>query len=198
MKGNPLVHFEKWFDAAVAAGEKHPDAMALATCSRKGIPSVRIVLYKGLSKGRSKGAFRLFTNYESRKGKELLSNPHAALTFHWKQLDRQIRIEGSVRKMSRAESEEYFHSRPRLSQIGAWASQQSRPIASREILIERVRHYELLFKDKPVALPPHWGGFLLVPSRIEFWQEGEFRLHDRFVFSRKKASSSWTVERLSP
>jgi pyridoxamine 5'-phosphate oxidase len=191
---NPLVQFESWYSEAIASGEKHPDAMTLATATRKGAPSARIVLYKGLSKG----AFRLFTNYESRKGRELIENPRAALTFHWKALDRQVRIEGRIRTMSKAESKRYFHSRPRPSQIGAWASRQSQPIASRELLMERVRHYELMFEGREVPLPPHWGGFLLLPERIEFWKDGEFRLHDRFLFERARGSRSWKSCRLSP
>ncbi len=195
---NPLKEFEAWFDAAVQSGEKHPDAMTLATCTRQGMPSARVVLYKGLAKG----GFRIFTNYESRKGRELISNPRAALTFHWKKLDRQIRVEGRILKLSRTESARYFHSRPRTSQLGAWASMQSRPIASRDALLGRLRHYELLFKETEVPLPDHWGGFLLIPSRIEFWIDGEFRLHDRFEYVRSLPArgrpGTWKRARLSP
>lgn len=189
---NPLREFEKWFQLAVKTGEKHPDAVTLASCSRLGAPSCRVVLYKGLSKG----CFRIFTNYESRKGRELLENPKAALCFHWKTLDRQLRIEGRVKRMGRAEAETYFHSRPRISQLGAWASQQSSVIPSREALLARLKHYELYFEGKAVPLPEHWGGFLLMPERMEFWIDGEFRLHDRFEYLKRRGR--WARVRLSP
>jgi pyridoxamine 5'-phosphate oxidase len=195
---NPLMEFQKWFEMAVKAGEKHPDAMTLATSSTLGRPSARIVLYKGLSHG----AFRIFTNLESRKALELSSNPYAALGFHWKVLDRQLRVEGRIHPMSRVEAKKYFHSRPRTSQLGAWASKQSTVIASRETLLARLQHYELLFQGRDVPLPEHWGGFLLVPESIEFWIDGEFRLHDRFLYTRRMTKTgragSWARTRLSP
>ncbi len=198
LQRNPLAEFETWFDLAVKSGEKHPDAMTLATCTKGAVPSARVVLYKGLSKG----AFRIFTNLESRKARELISNPRAALAFHWKQLDRQVRIEGRILSMPRKEAEKYFHSRPRTSQLGAWASKQSTVIPNREALIGRLRHYEMLFEGREVELPKHWGGFLLVPERIEFWIDGEFRLHDRFEYTRKVPArgkpGAWKRVRLSP
>jgi len=198
LQRNPLAEFENWFGLAVKSGEKHPDAMTLATCTRRGVPSARVVLYKGLSKG----AFRIFTNLESRKARELAANPRAALAFHWKAIDRQVRIEGRILPMPRREVENYFHSRPRMSQLGAWASKQSAVIPSREALLGRLRHYELLFEGREVPLPGHWGGFLLVPERIEFWIDGEFRLHDRFEYSRtlpaRGRPGAWKRVRLSP
>jgi len=194
MRGNPIRHFESWFRAAQRAGEKHPDAMTLATASKKGAPSARIVLYKGISEGR----FKIFTNFESRKGKELRSNPRAALCFHWKALDRQVRIEGRIRVMPRQDAVKYFHSRPRQSQIGAWASHQSQVIPSRRYLLQRARHFEKQFEGQAIPMPSYWGGFLLVPERIEFWVDGKFRLHDRFVFEKTGRSPEWKVRRLSP
>lgn len=191
---NPLKQIELWYREAVASGEKHPDAMALATCTSKGVPSVRMVLYKGMSKG----GIQLFTNFDSRKGQELISNPVAALSFHWKTLDRQLRVEGRIRPMTRQESAAYFKSRARMSQIGAWASRQSEPLASRDVLMGRVRHYEMLFQGQDVPLPPHWGGFRLIPEKVEFWADGEFRLHDRFLYSKSKKTARWSRHRLFP
>ncbi len=194
LHSNPLKQIETWYQEAIESGEKHPDAMTLATCTPKGVPSARIVLYKGISKG----GIQLFTNFDSRKGREMISNPRAALAFHWKQLDRQMRIEGAIRPMTRQESERYFKSRPRMSQIGAWASRQSEPLASRDVLMGRVRHYEILFQGQDVPLPPHWGGFRLVPEKIEFWSDGQYRLHDRFVYSKSRKTGRWTRIRLFP
>ncbi|MEN9723655.1 MAG: pyridoxine-5-phosphate oxidase [Pseudomonadota bacterium] len=195
---NPLKEFEAWFAAAQKSGELTPDAMTLSTCSRDGRPSARVVLYKGLSRG----AFRIFTNLESRKGRELKANPFAALTFHWRTLARQVRIEGKIVPMPRAQAEKYFHSRPRNSQLGAWASKQSTPIASRDFLMKRLAHYDALFQNKTIPLPEHWGGFLLQPDRLEFWIDGEFRLHDRFEFVRRLNArgtlQGWMRQRLSP
>lgn len=194
MRGNPIRHFESWFRAAQRAGEKHPDAMTLATATKSGVPSARVVLYKGISGGN----FKIFTNAQSRKGQELRSNPRAALCFHWKTLDKQVRIEGKIRPMPRKEAEKYFHSRPRQSQIGAWASHQSQTIPSRKHLLQRAKLFEKKFEGQIIPMPPYWGGFLLVPERIEFWIDGKFRLHDRFLFERKRGSSQWKVSRLSP
>lgn len=194
MRGNPIRHFESWFRAAQRAGEKHPDAMTLATATKSGVPSARVVLYKGISGGN----FKIFTNAQSRKGQELRSNPRAALCFHWKTLDKQVRIEGKIRPMPRKEAEKYFHSRPRQSQIGAWASHQSQTIPSRKHLLQRAKLFEKKFEGQSIPMPPYWGGFLLVPERIEFWIDGKFRLHDRFLFERKRGSSQWKVSRLSP
>jgi pyridoxamine 5'-phosphate oxidase len=198
LQRNPVAEFEKWFDLAVKSGEKLPDAMILATCTKSGHPSARAVLYKGISKG----AFRIFTNLQSRKARELISNPRAALAFHWKVLDRQVRVEGRIQPMPRNQVEKYFHSRPRTSQLGAWASKQSSVIPSRDALLGRLKHYEMMFEGREVPLPDHWGGFLLVPERIEFWIDAEFRLHDRFEYSRKLPlrgkPGAWKRARLSP
>ncbi|NDD90671.1 pyridoxamine 5'-phosphate oxidase [bacterium] len=195
---NPLTEFKKWFSLIEKSGDDQPEAMTLATATRKGIPSARVVLYKGVSPA----GFRIFTNLESRKGRELRANPRAALVFHSKKLNRQIRIEGQVRPMPRAAVAKYFQTRPRMSQLGAWASKQSATIPNREALIHRLHHYEHLFSGKKVSLPDHWGGFLLVPERMEFWIEGEFRLHDRFEYSRTISKSGkpgpWQRVRLSP
>jgi pyridoxamine 5'-phosphate oxidase len=194
---DPFENFERWMGEAQAAKLPEPTAMTLATASRTGRPSARIVLYKGLSQQSGKG-FRLFTNYESRKSGDLNDNSYAALVFFWAPLNRQIRVEGQVEKLNDAESDLYFQSRPRGSRIGAWASPQSQKIKSREELLERVRKVEERFQNEEmIPRPPNWGGWLLVPERIEFWQAGEFRLHDRFVFEREKAGG-WSVSRLSP
>ncbi|MBU6374714.1 MAG: pyridoxamine 5'-phosphate oxidase [Bdellovibrionales bacterium] len=195
---NPLTEFKKWFSLFVKSGEDQPEAMTLATATLRGFPSARVVLYKGVSPA----GFRIFTNLDSRKGRELRSNPRAALVFHSKKLNRQIRVEGIVRPMTRSAVAKYFQTRPRMSQLGAWASKQSSAIANRDALIHRLRHYEQLFSGKKVALPDHWGGFLLVPERLEFWIEGEFRLHDRFEYTRTLSKTGkpgpWTRVRLSP
>ena len=191
---DPIRQFAAWYDAAVAAGVPEPEAMTLSTASPDGRPSARIVLLRGFD---ARG-FCFFTNYTSRKGRELAANPHAALTFHWADLERQIRIEGRVERTTAAESDEYFRSRPSTSRIGAWSSPQSEVIAGRAAL-------ETLFAtfreehpdDAAIPRPPHWGGFRLVPERIEFWQGRPSRLHDRLVF-RREASGGWTLERLAP
>jgi pyridoxamine 5'-phosphate oxidase len=186
---DPLAQFGRWFDDAHAAGVYEPEAVALATASAAGAPSARMVLMKGFDER----GFRFFTNYESRKGAELAENPRAALLFHWKELARQVRIEGDVERLPPAESAEYFASRAPESRISAVASPQSRVIASREELERRVR--ELSGGDP--ALPPHWGGFLLVPRVYELWQRGEHRLHDRLRY-RRPEGGGWVVDRLAP
>jgi pyridoxamine 5'-phosphate oxidase len=186
---DPLAQFGRWFDDAHAAGVYEPEAVALATASAAGAPSARMVLMKGFDER----GFRFFTNYESRKGAELAENPRAALLFHWKELARQVRIEGDVERLPPAESAEYFASRAPESRISAVASPQSRVIASREELERRVR--ELSGGDP--ALPPHWGGFLLVPRVYELWQRGEHRLHDRLRY-RRSEGGGWVLDRLAP
>lgn len=191
---DPIRQFAAWYDAAVAAGIPEPEAMTLSTATPDGRPSARIVLLRGFD---ARG-FCFFTNYTSRKGRELTANPHAALTFHWTDLERQIRIEGRVERTSAAESDEYFRSRPSTSRIGAWSSPQSEVIADRsalETLFDRFRaeHPD----DTAIPRPLHWGGFRLVPERIEFWQGRPSRLHDRLVF-RRDAADTWTLERLAP
>lgn len=167
-------------------------ACVLATADARGRPSARAVLVKEVDPT----GFFLYTNDESRKARELAENPWGALCFHWPTEQVQFRIEGPVEKVSPERSDAYFQARPRVSQIGAWASAQSRPIASRDVLMERVRALEAQFAGGPVPRPPHWGGYRVVPATIEIWVEGEFRLHDRFLYQR--AVDSWNVTRLSP
>lgn len=190
---NPFQQFHDWFkEAELKAGMANPNAMALATVGADGHPSVRMVLLKGVTSD----GFLFFTNYESRKGKELEAHPFASLCFHWDNLDRQVRIEGAVERVAPAESDAYFHSRPRASQIGAWASKQSQEISSREELEKRVLDAEGKFRGQEIPRPPHWGGFLLRPERVEFWVGQPSRLHDRFLYVRE--GNLWKISRLSP
>jgi pyridoxamine 5'-phosphate oxidase len=190
---NPFEQFHHWFkEAEVKSAMKFPNSMSLATVDATGRPSVRIVLLKGASEN----GFVFFSNYESRKGAELEFNPQASLCFFWDSLGRQVRIEGLVEKISTKESEEYFHSRPRESQIGAWASKQSRPIESRKKLEEEFQRLSKEFYGKEIPMPEFWGGYRMVPEKLEFWQLGEHRLHDRFVYFRE--GEKWKIERLSP
>jgi pyridoxamine 5'-phosphate oxidase len=186
------IEFYKFLKVLGGAKPIDPNAMALATVDANGFPSVRTVLLKGVDER----GFIFFTNYESRKGHELTTNPRAALVFYWRELERQVSISGMVEKVSREESEKYFVSRPRGSQIGAWASQQSAPIPDREFLEKRWAEMEAKF-PADVSTPPFWGGYVLRPARIEFWQGGASRLHDRFQYA-KQADGSWKIERLSP
>ena len=188
---NPFTLFQSWFDEAVAAEINDPDAIALASVNADGTPSVRMVLLRQWSED----GFLFFTNYESRKASELLATGKAAFCMHWKSLRKQIRVTGRVRKASAAQSDAYFDTRGRGSQIGAWASDQSRPLASRAALMAKVDEFDKKFPDS-VQRPPHWGGFCLVPDEIEFWADGEHRLHDRFRFTR--ADSGWDIQRLNP
>lgn len=190
--GDPFELFSTWYKEAEESGLVHPEAMALATATPDGRPSSRIVLLKEVDDG----GFVFYTNYESRKGQELEANPQASLAFHWAVLERQVRVEGSVERVSREQSADYFHSRPRGSQIGAWASQQSRPLDERTTLEERVAHFTKKFEGDEVPLPDFWGGFRIRPRRIEFWQGRTSRLHDRLVFETD--GGSWTTHRLYP
>lgn len=190
---NPLVQFQKWFEQALTAQLLEPSAMTLATADKTGQPSSRIVLLKGVDER----GFTFFTNYESRKGRELTENPRAALTFYWAELERQVCVAGEITKTSRAESEKYFGMRPRGSQLGACVSRQSIAVPDRAFLEKRLAELEREFEGTDVKTPPYWGGFLLAPSRIEFWQGRPNRLHDRFQYS-KQADNSWRIERLSP
>ncbi|MEO3435050.1 pyridoxamine 5'-phosphate oxidase [Inquilinus sp. CAU 1745] len=197
---DPFALFSLWFDDAKAAEPADPNAMALATATPDGRPSVRIVLLKGLDgEGAEPRGFVFFTNLDSRKGGELRSNPHAALCFHWKSLTRQVRVEGPILPVSPAEADAYYATRPRGSRIGAWASDQSRPLADKAELVARVVEYEARFGDGDIPRPPHWSGFRLVPSRIEFWHDRPFRLHDRLVYHREAGTPArWRTERLYP
>ncbi len=189
---DPFVFFAKWFDEALQVEVPEPNAMHLATVSN-GRPHGRIVLLKGLDAT----GFTFYTNYESHKGKEMAENAFAALTFFWVELERQIRVEGIIEKVSSDESERYFHSRPRGSQIGAWVSAQSTNIESRVVLEEKLAYFEDKFKDTEVIpKPDYWGGYRLVPNSIEFWQGRPNRLHDRILYS--KVENNWEISRLSP
>jgi pyridoxamine 5'-phosphate oxidase len=193
---DPLAVFAAWLAEAEAAEINDPNAMALSTVGSDGMPSCRMVLLKGYD---AQG-FVFYTNYESRKGRQLLETPKAALLFHWKSLRRQVRIEGAVAPVGDAEADEYFASRPKQSQIGAWASQQSRPLEGRFELEKRVAKFAAKYAVGSVPRPPFWSGFRLTPRLIEFWQDGAFRLHDRLVYSRQPgtADQGWTTERLYP
>ena len=190
---DPFVQFDSWWDDAVKSELNEINAMTLATASATGMPSARIVLLKSVSEA----GFVFFTNYNSQKGKELEENPRACLVFFWKELERQIRITGSVEKVSAEESDEYFNSRPEGSRIGAWASPQSSVIESREIIEINLANYARQFAKGEIARPPHWGGYIVIPSVIEFWQGRPNRLHDRIQYS-KITDGSWKIERLAP
>lgn len=189
---DPLVLFAAWLAEAERAELNDPNAMALATADAQGQPNVRMVLLKGYDQH----GFVFFTNMESAKGAELAANMRAALCFHWKSLRRSVRIQGKVIPVTDAEADAYFASRPRDSQIGAWASQQSRPLETRFALEKAVASFTLKFGIGAVPRPPYWSGYRVVPVRIEFWQDKPFRLHDRSVFSR--ATDGWQLEKLYP
>lgn len=189
---NPVEAFQEWMNAAIEAQCIEPTAMTLATASKNGVPSARIVLFKGL-KGDS---FKFFTNYTSPKAQDLIENPQAVLVFYWAPLKRQIRIFGKVQKLSDSESREYFQSRARGSQIGAWASPQSKAVLNRAELEKLVDENEKKFAGKIVPLPDFWGGFLLQPETFEFWEGRDFRIHERFIF--KKTDGQWSLLRLAP
>ncbi|HVQ37937.1 MAG TPA: pyridoxamine 5'-phosphate oxidase [Pyrinomonadaceae bacterium] len=190
---DPLKLFRRWFDEAIASGSRLPDAMTLATATKDGKPSARMVLLKSVDEQ----GFVFYTNYNSRKAQELDQNPQAALVCYWTQLDRQVRVEGSVERVSAADSDEYFRTRPRESQLGAITSPQSEVIESREFLEGRFRDFESMYRDRDVPRPSHWGGYRLKPEVIEFWQNREGRLHDRILYQRH-ADGSWITNRLAP
>ncbi len=190
---DPLTQFSTWFQEALEVEVREPNAMTLATVDSEGKPAARIVLLKGVDER----GFSFYTNHESRKGVELAANPSAALVFHWMALERQVRVEGTATKLDHEEASAYFVQRPRGSRLGAWASPQSRMIASREVLEERLVEIEKRFGERDVPCPSHWGGYVISPSRVEFWQGRPSRLHDRVVYELG-ASNRWKVSRLAP
>jgi len=190
---NPFDQFTRWWNEAVASQIDEVNAMTLATVNATGVPAARIVLLKGYNPD----GFIFFTNYESDKGKNLAQNPHAALVFFWKELERQIRIEGTVEKVSAEESDRYFNSRPASSRIGAWASPQSAVIENRLVIEQNVERYSSIFANDSIERPDHWGGYIVKPTSIEFWQGRSSRLHDRIRYVLEN-SASWKVERLAP
>lgn len=191
---HPIAQFERWFAEAVDAAVPEPNAMALATLGAGGRPACRIVLLKGVDRD----GFVFYTNYESRKGSELDAHPQAALTFWWPALERQVRIEGAVERVAAGESDDYFASRPRGSQVGAWVSDQSRPVPDREALEARADEVARSFADGSVPRPAHWGGYRLRPDAVEFWQGRPSRLHDRLLYTPAPEGGGWRVQRLAP
>lgn len=190
---SPFAQFRTWFDQAVAAQIREPNAMTLATVGLDGKPSARMVLLKGFDEA----GFVFFSNYESRKGRELAHNPWAALVFYWADLERQVRIDGRVEKVSPQESDAYFQSRPWGSRLGAWASAQSEVIADRAVLERRMQELIAEYEGREIPRPPHWGGYRLSPTTVEFWQGRPNRLHDRLRY-RRRDDGTWLIERLSP
>ncbi|WP_256012462.1 pyridoxamine 5'-phosphate oxidase [Desertivirga xinjiangensis] len=190
---DPISQFAKWFAEALDADLYEPNVMTLATATHDGKPSARVLLLKGFDNN----GFTFYTNYLSRKGKEIAKNPSAAMVFYWAELERQVRIEGHLEKVSKEESERYFHSRPKASQLGAIASQQSQIIPNREVLENALHDLEGQYQDKEVPKPSHWGGYILKPQIVEFWQGGAARLHDRIMYKRTD-KKSWKVVRLAP
>ncbi|HEU4522118.1 MAG TPA: pyridoxamine 5'-phosphate oxidase [Thermoanaerobaculia bacterium] len=190
---DPIVQFGKWFDEAKASQPELPEAMSVATCGVDGIVSSRICLLKGVDRR----GFVFYTNYESRKGDQIHENPRVALCFYWPKLDRQVRIEGVAVKTTEEESDAYFATRPRGSQLGAWASHQSRVVMGRGDLDAQFTELEASYRDRDVPRPPHWGGYRVIPTWVEFWQGRADRLHDRFAYKLRNAKD-WVIERLSP
>jgi pyridoxamine 5'-phosphate oxidase len=188
---DPIVQFDKWWEEAVKSEIDEVNAMTLATADKNNIPSARVVLLKGYDKN----GFVFFTNYQSHKGEQILQNPNACLVFFWKELERQIRITGTVEKVSAGDSDAYFTSRPVGSRIGAWASPQSSVIANRTVIEEKLKELEQQFGNT-IPRPPHWGGYVVKPLQIEFWQGRPSRLHDRIQYSLQK--DKWIIERLAP
>lgn len=189
---DPVHQFQQWWNEALMSEIEEPNAMTLATSNKKGRPSARIVLLKGLSNE----GFVFFTNYESRKAEELKANPFASLLFFWKELERQVRIEGTVTKTDEQKSSEYFSGRPALSKIGAWSSPQSKVIKNRDVLDKSVAKYQEKFGDGEIPKPAHWGGYIVKPALFEFWQGRPSRLHDRIQYTLKK--DKWVMKRLAP
>lgn len=189
---DPIKQFRTWFDEALAADLHEPNAMTLATATRAGRPSARVVLLKGYDER----GFVFYTNYEGRKGRELEENPYCALVFYWGELERQVRIEGRSSRLSEGDSDAYYGARPRGSRLSAWVSEQSRPVEGRGVLEERLRELEAKYEGREVPRPPFWGGYRVEPEAIEFWQGRENRLHDRLLYHRTE--NGWRMERLQP
>lgn len=189
---DPIVQFKAWWDEAMASNADEVNAMTLATASKEGKPSARTVLLKGIHDD----GFVFFTNYDSRKGNEIGDNPHVALLFFWKELERQVRIEGKIKKIDAEESDVYFKSRPLESRIGAWASPQSRVIPDRGFLEEKEKEVEMQFAGREIPRPQHWGGYVVIPDVIEYWQGRPGRLHDRILYTL--SGQQWKKERLAP
>lgn len=194
LRDDPIAQFAEWYELAVNHESHDPSMMNLATCGSGGRPSARMVLLKQFDHR----GFVFYTNSDSRKGNELRMNPYAALTMYWPTLDLQIRVEGPVEQIAAAEADAYFHSRPRESQISAWASNQSNPLESREQLEEAFRKISQEYRGKSIPRPPYWNGYRVIPNAIEFWRSGEYRLHDRVLYSRIDSSERWRKERLYP
>ena len=190
---DPVSQFRAWFESALAADLHEPNAMTLATATPDGKPSARVVLLKGYDER----GFVFYTNYEGRKGREMERNPRAALVFYWGELERQVRIEGRVSRVPESESDAYYASRPRGSRLGAWVSEQSRPVESRAVLETGLRELETEYQGRDIPRPPFWGGYRVEPEAIEFWQGRENRLHDRLVY-RRTDDGGWGIERLQP
>lgn len=191
---DPIAAFDGWLQEAAASEPNDPNAMSLATVGADGMPNARMVLLKG----HDARGFVFYTNLESQKGGELADNAQAALCFHWKSLHRQVRVQGPISAVSDAEADAYYNSRGRQSRIGAWASQQSRPLADRAELEAAFAKIDAQYPDEDIPRPPHWSGRRITPLRIEFWQDGDHRLHDRLVFKRASADAAWETERLYP
>lgn len=195
---DPLKQFQKWYKDALRAEVPQPDAMHLSTAARDGIPSGRFVIYKDPEEfGLGVEGFPFFTNYDSPKSEEIMQNPRVALTFYWAELSRQVRIEGSAKKLSEEASDKYFETRPHASKLSAWASPQSQGIEDRSELIERVEDYREKFEGQTVPRPEHWGGFWVTPHEIEFWQHRDDRLHDRVRYELQE-DGNWKIRRLAP
>jgi pyridoxamine 5'-phosphate oxidase len=192
-ESNPYVLFGEWYDLAQQQEPKYPDGMSLATVDPDGLPDVRTVLLKGLDER----GFVFYTNFNSAKGRQLAAHPQAAINFYWKSLDRQVRARGPLEVVTEAEADAYFLTRPRISRLGAWASRQSEEIASREVLLERLRAVDQQYPGEDVPRPPHWSGWRLMPREIEFWAEADFRLHDRRIY-RQLPGGGWSQAVLSP
>lgn len=188
-----IAQFTAWWNEAVASQIEEVNAMTLATASKDAVPDARIVLLKGYDEN----GFVFFTNYQSAKGQQIAENAQACLVFFWKELERQVKIKGSIEKVSAVDSDAYFHSRPLESRIGAWSSPQSQVISSRDVIVDNVNHNTARFNDQPVPRPAHWGGYVVKPQSIEFWQGRPSRLHDRIRYSLQ-ADSGWLIERLAP